>query len=75
MLGFNSTSSITEIIKTVRTSTQKNFDLFKKHYSKYLAMQSTAPAALPQSQETTDKRIEGIPMYDIVATGVTCGSI
>jgi hypothetical protein len=60
-LGFNSAASITEIIKSRQNIDPEKFRIFKEKYKDFIG--GTAPV-----QSTTAKVIDGIPMYDIIAT-------
>jgi phage repressor protein C with HTH and peptisase S24 domain len=62
-LGFNSPSSITEIIKSRQNIDLEKLKLFKKKYQSYLN-----GAKLPDETETTKGTFLGIPMYDVIAT-------
>lgn len=64
-LGFNSVSSITEIIKSRQNIDPEKLRIFKEKYREFLK-----PA---QKQENTDIKpikttFEGIPMYEVIAT-------
>src|SRR5471030_2387387 len=58
-LGFNSASSITEIIKSRQNIDPEKLQIFKEKYSDYLENRK-------QPENTVIKKIEeGIPMYEI----------
>ena len=61
-LGFNSTSSITEIIKSRQNIDPEKLRIFKEIYKDYLTPQKSTENTVPQSAEP------GIPMYEIIAT-------
>jgi phage repressor protein C with HTH and peptisase S24 domain len=65
VLGFNSASSITEIIKSRQNIDPEKLKIFKEKYRDYLSP--------PKKQEITEvspvkKAFEGIPMYEVIAT-------
>src|ERR1700709_66028 len=62
-LGFNSTASITEIIKSRQNIDPDKLQIFKEKYKEFLNANHSAPASAPQVQ-----RFDGIPMYEVVAT-------
>lgn len=65
VLGFNSASSITEIIKSRQNIDPEKFKLFKEHYSQFI----DEPAYKPYDTSATISKVaEGIPMYEIPAT-------
>ena len=61
-LGFNSASSITEIIKSRQNIDPDKLQVFKEKYKDYLT--NTKPAEKPVIEKTAD----GIPMYEVVVT-------
>jgi hypothetical protein len=61
-LGFNSASSITEIIKSRQNIDPEKFRIFKEKYKDFLEGVAYVPTA------QVSKVAEGIPMYDIIAT-------
>ena len=61
-LGFNSTSSITEIIKSRQNIDPEKLRIFKEIYKDYLTPQKSTENTVLQSTEP------GIPMYEIIAT-------
>ena len=64
-LGFNSASSITEIIKSRQNIDPEKLSLFKEKYKAFLENTNfTEPAANPAASKAGD----GIPMYEIIAT-------
>jgi phage repressor protein C with HTH and peptisase S24 domain len=65
VLGFNSPSSITEIVKSRQNIDPEKLRIFKERYRDYI--EGNRPA---QNQENTviKKIEEGIPMYEIIAT-------
>jgi len=62
VLGFNSASSITEIIKSRQNIDPEKFRIFKTHYKDFI----DGVAHVPTTQ--VSKVAEGIPMYEITAT-------
>ena len=64
VLGFNSASSITEIIKSRQNIDPEKFRIFKEKYHEFL--DHTKNTVLPLT--TGNKNPEGIPMYEITAT-------
>jgi len=62
VLGFNSPSSITEIIKSRQNIDPEKLKKFKEVYSSYLTPKKNTELTV------NTKREEGIPMYEIVAT-------
>jgi hypothetical protein len=65
VLGFNSASSITEIIKSRQNIDPEKFKLFKEHYRQFI----DEPAYKPyDTNDIISKVAEGIPMYEIPAT-------
>ncbi len=62
MLGFNSPSSITEIIKSRQNIDPDKLQRFKEKYAAFLENKSVAHEAAPA------RRFAGIPMYDVIAT-------
>lgn len=61
-LGFNSASSITEIIKSRQNIDPEKLRLFKEKYKEYLSTKIN-------TENTVEKKIEsGIPMYEVVVT-------
>ncbi len=65
VLGFNSTSSITEIIKSRQNIDPEKFKLFKRHYRDYI---DTPKYKAIDEEPVVSKVAEGIPMYEITAT-------
>src|SRR6201985_1336882 len=62
VLGFNSPSSITEIIKSRQNIDPEKLRIFKERYKDYLISGKN-------TENTVIKKIEdGIPMYEVVAT-------
>lgn len=61
-LGFNSTASITEIIKSRQNIDPEKLRVFKEIYKDYLTPQKRTENTVSQATEP------GIPMYEIVAT-------
>ncbi|MHB8208569.1 S24 family peptidase [Mucilaginibacter sp.] len=61
-LGFNSTSSITEIIKSRQNIDPEKFRIFKEIYKDYLTQRKPTENTVSQPAEP------GIPMYEIIAT-------
>jgi phage repressor protein C with HTH and peptisase S24 domain len=61
-LGFNSTSSITEIIKSRQNIDPEKLRIFKEIYKDYLIPQKYTENTVSQLAEP------GIPMYEIIAT-------
>ena len=61
-LGFNSASSITEIIKSRQNIDPEKFRIFKEKYKDFIEGVAYVPAA------QVSKVAEGIPMYEITAT-------
>src|ERR1700740_3442466 len=64
VLGFNSTSSITEIIKSRQNIDPEKLKIFKEKYSDF----STGVKSTVISENKPVKQSEGIPMYEISAT-------
>src|ERR1700676_5001372 len=64
-LGFNSPSSITEIIKSRQNIDPEKLKIFKEKYSDFLIGKKNTT-----NSETTGvaRLFEGIPMYEIIAT-------
>jgi phage repressor protein C with HTH and peptisase S24 domain len=65
VLGFNSASSITEIIKSRQNIDPEKLRIFKEKYAEYLNK--------PKKTEITETKpaktsFEGIPMYEVIAT-------
>src|ERR1700759_540397 len=58
ILGFNSPSSITEIIKSRQNIDPEKFRIFKEYFKEYLGGEKQAEV----------KVFEGIPMYEVTAT-------
>jgi len=66
VLGFNSPSSITEIIKSRQNIDPEKFKLFKEHYKDYI---ETPGRKSDEIEKTSAQQAEpGIPMYEITAT-------
>ncbi|MVN89598.1 S24 family peptidase [Mucilaginibacter aquatilis] len=69
VLGFNSASSITEIIKSRQNIDTEKLKIFKETYSSYLQpKQATAQAPLKAPQAPPARQFQGIPMYEVIAT-------
>lgn len=64
-LGFNSPSSITEIIKSRQNIDPEKLRFFKEKYKEYIIGEKKQVFS---EQKTVSKRSEGIPMYEISAT-------
>ncbi len=64
ILGFNSPSSITEIIKSRQNIDPEKFRVFKEYFKEYLGGEQ--PAVVEKKAEV--KVFEGIPMYEVTAT-------
>ena len=65
ILGFNSPSSITEIIKSRQNIDPEKLRTFKEKYTEFISGSKTGLI----QEKTTEKRTEdGIPMYEISAT-------
>ncbi|WCT13194.1 S24 family peptidase [Mucilaginibacter jinjuensis] len=64
ILGFNSPSSITEIIKSRQNIDPEKFRTFKEYFKEYLGGEK--PAVVEKKAEA--KVFEGIPMYEVTAT-------
>jgi phage repressor protein C with HTH and peptisase S24 domain len=66
VLGFNSASSITEIIKSRQNIDPEKLKLFKEHYRQFIG----EPAYKPYDNTPTVSKVAegGIPMYEIPAT-------
>ena len=63
-LGFNSASSITEIIKSRQNIDPEKLKIFKEKYRSYLMSKP-----YPIDEEVVPQRFaEGIPMYEVIAT-------
>jgi len=66
-LGFNSASSITEIIKTRQNIDPEKLKIFKEKYREFLT-----PAKKPENTEVSAAggkvAFQGIPMYEVIAT-------
>ncbi|WPU96515.1 S24 family peptidase [Mucilaginibacter sabulilitoris] len=65
VLGFNSPSSITEIIKSRQNIDPEKLRIFKEKYSDLIDGKNTS---INQENTTTNKAEAGIPMYEISAT-------
>ncbi len=65
VLGFNSASSITEIIKSRQNIDPERLKVFKEHYSQFIDDPSYRPY---DNTPTVSKVADGIPMYEIPAT-------
>src|SRR6201985_3124814 len=61
VLGFNSPSSITEIIKSRQNIDPEKLRTFKETYSDFI---SGSKAGLTQEKNTEKKTEDGIPMYE-----------
>src|ERR1700761_6564640 len=64
-LGFNSASSITEIIKSRQNIDPEKLRIFKEKYSDFL---TTKKGVAYKEESPVYIAAEGIPMYDIIAT-------
>jgi phage repressor protein C with HTH and peptisase S24 domain len=66
-LGYNSASSITEIVKSRQNIDPEKLTLFKEKYKEFLNERK-----VPDEREVVairdKKKIEGIPMYEVIAT-------
>ncbi|MCJ8208677.1 S24 family peptidase [Mucilaginibacter sp. RS28] len=62
ILGFNSPSSITEIIKNRQNIDPDKFRTFKEYYKDYLDKPKET------DRKTLVQKEEGIPMYEVIAT-------
>jgi phage repressor protein C with HTH and peptisase S24 domain len=65
-LGYNSASTITEIVKSRQNIDPEKLKLFKEIYQEYLS-----PARNKENSTTvvtTKRPFEGIPMYEVIAT-------
>ena len=65
VLGFNSISSITEIIKSRQNIDPEKLKIFKEKYSNFLDVKKNT---VNSEQKSPAKAFEGIPMYEIIAT-------
>lgn len=65
VLGFNSTSSITEIIKSRQNIDPEKLKIFKEKYSDFLNVRKNTASS---EKVSPAKLFEGIPMYEIIAT-------
>ncbi|WP_295710982.1 S24 family peptidase [Mucilaginibacter sp.] len=64
-LGFNSPSSITEIVKSRQNIDPEKLRIFKEKYKEFI---NTNKSVRNQENITINKAEEGIPMYEIIAT-------
>src|ERR1700759_4375053 len=64
-LGFNSASSITEIIKSRQNIDPEKLKIFKEKYSDFLIGKNNTVIS---ENSAVSKLSEGIPMYEITAT-------
>jgi phage repressor protein C with HTH and peptisase S24 domain len=62
-LGFNSTSSITEIIKSRQNIDPDKLKIFKEKYKDFLTLKKPSVSNSPAAH-----LFEGIPMYEVVVT-------
>lgn len=62
VLGFNSPSSITEIIKSRQNIDAEKLQILKTRYQEFLTGHGLAPYQAP------GRKFEGIPMFEVVAT-------
>jgi phage repressor protein C with HTH and peptisase S24 domain len=62
-LGFNSTSSITEIIKSRQNIDPEKLKIFKEKYKEFLTVKKSSVSNSPAAH-----LFEGIPMYEVVVT-------
>ena len=62
VLGFNSASSITEIIKSRQNIDPDKLQIFKDKYKEYFKNAKNTENAVAKKNET------GIPMYEVIAT-------
>jgi len=65
ILGFNSPSSITEIVKSRQNIDPEKLRIFKEKYKEYLSSQKPTNNT---EKSVNNKTEEGIPMYEIIAT-------
>jgi hypothetical protein len=65
VLGFNSPSSITEIIKSRQNIDPEKLKIFKEKYNDFLSGKKYTESS---ENNTVVKAVEGIPMYEIIAT-------
>lgn len=65
VLGFNSPSSITEIVKSRQNIDPEKFRTFKEKYKDFLHAKKNTTN---QENNTVNKAEEGIPMFEIIAT-------
>jgi hypothetical protein len=65
VLGFNSPSSITEIIKSRQNIDPEKLRIFKEKYGDFLSVQKSMIISEPMA---VYKRSDGIPMFEITAT-------
>jgi phage repressor protein C with HTH and peptisase S24 domain len=65
VLGFNSPSSITEIVKSRQNIDPEKLRVFKEKYKDFISGKKTTEN---QENNTVKKAEEGIPMYEIIAT-------
>jgi len=63
ILGFNSASSITEIIKSRQNIDPEKFRIFKEHFKDVLEQGKTTETAIAQPAMG-----QGIPMFEVIAT-------
>jgi len=63
VLGFNSTASITEIIKSRQNIDPDKLKIFKEKYKEFLSLAKYKENFLPDAPA-----FEGIPMYEVTAT-------
>ncbi|WDF54646.1 S24 family peptidase [Mucilaginibacter sp. KACC 22063] len=69
ILGFNSPSSITEIIKNRQNIDPEKFKVFKDYYKDFLSGERRVEKVYMVSEDTVEyKRANGIPMYEVTAT-------
>jgi phage repressor protein C with HTH and peptisase S24 domain len=64
ILGFNSPSSITEIIKSRQNIDPEKFRIFKEYFKDFSEVQKT----IISEKKAEGKVFEGIPMYEVTAT-------
>ncbi|AYL96396.1 S24 family peptidase [Mucilaginibacter celer] len=65
ILGFNSTSSITEIMKSRQNIDPEKLRIFKEYFKDYISGEKSKNFS---EQKPVKKQSEGIPMYEISAT-------
>jgi len=68
VLGFNSASSITEIVKSRQNIDPEKLRIFKETYKDYLAPVKNKENTDISDVERRIRKEEGIPMYEVIAT-------